>query len=257
MSEQLQESSQKQKTMNELQYEIVRLFKKRPSVCVLILGRRGTGKTDLGLYFAETLLEFGVIEVAATNIAIHETDLPIDHITNLDDLESWAKNRTGKKMFILDEAGKSLRRRTPMSGLNIALLDNLQILRKYRLSLILITPAEKYIDSATLGSDVLDLVIWKPEFNNPKVGVWVDQMTGENFRWSDIPRTNIKFDTYDVAPFMRNAPQKKPVFKDEDKQFLYEVYSKTKTNLSTAERVRKMRLTEKYMLESLKMEGNK
>jgi hypothetical protein len=187
----------------------------------LILGRRGTGKTDFSLLIAEILHKFNIIDLFATNIKIYESPFPIDYITNLQDLEFWCQNNPGRKQFILDEAGKSLRRRTPMSKLNIELLDNLQVLRKYKLSLDMIVPSAKYIDSASLGSDVLDVVFNKPCFDNQKVGVWIDQQEPYRMTYSEIPATQIKFDSFDVAPFIFKSPSSKPIFSDKDQELIY------------------------------------
>lgn len=178
-------------------------FSHGQSTAGVILGRRETGKTDHGLYIAEVLWRTGVMATFATNIKIYETPpgLLIDHIIDLESLEVWASANTGKKLFILDEAGKSLRRRTPMARLNIQLLDKLQTLRKYRLSLIMITPAEKYIDNASLGSDVIDFVVIKPQFKNPKIADYYDAMHETSKGFTNIPATSIKFDTWDIAPF--------------------------------------------------------
>jgi len=188
----------------------------------MILGRRDTGKTDFSLLIMETLQKFNVISCSATNIKIYESPFSIEHITNLEDLEFWCRNNTGRKLFILDEAGKSLRRRTPMSGLNIKLLDNLQILRKYKLSLIMIAPHEKYVDSATLGSDVLDAIILKPYFKNRKIALYQNVLENEETWITEIPPTQLKFNTWDVAPFKKTADQQKPQFEDQDLNLLWE-----------------------------------
>lgn len=193
---------------NALQEFILSIFRHGTSVCGVIMGRRETGKTDSSLYITETVFNFGVIQHIATNIKIFETPpgMKIEQINDAETLEYWAKVNAGKKLYILDEAGKALRRRTPMSKLNIELLDKLQTLRKYKLSLIMIVPAEKYIDGASLGSDVLDFVVFKPEFQNQKVGDYYDVMRNTSKSFYDLPGTNIKFDTWDIAPFKLKAP---------------------------------------------------
>lgn len=193
---------------------ILHLFK-RPSVCMFISGRRGSGKTDLSLFIMETLASEKQILNFATNIKIYSSPFPIEYITNLEDLTLWCKNTRGKKLFILDEAGKSIRRRRPMSSINILFLDELQILRKYLLSMILIAPHEKYLDSASLGSDILDAVIVKPNFKNPKIALYDDLIEDSQFTIVDLPRTSLQFNTWDVAPFKKDAPTRKPKFKDE------------------------------------------
>lgn len=206
---------------NKLESRILHLFKQL-SVCVMMLGRRGSGKTDMALLIMETLNKFGVMAVFATNIKIHSSTFHIEHITNLEDLRFWCKDNRGRKLFIFDEAGKSIRRRTPMSKLNVEMLDQLQILRKYKLSLILIAPHDKYVDNAALGSDVLDAIIVKHNFKNPKVALYRNLFEDFEVWFTDIPRTLVDFDTWDVAPFRRDAPTLKPQFKDKDMNTLWE-----------------------------------
>lgn len=132
----------------------------------------------------------------------------------MEDLEAWAQVGSSRKLAIIDEIGKSLRRRTPMSKLNIEFLDKFQILRKYKLSIIMIAPDEKYIDSAGLGSDVLDAIVVKPEFNNPKKALYEDLMLRRSEAFSGITRTSIKFDTWDIAPFTLKRKIDKATFND-------------------------------------------
>jgi len=199
------------------------LFRERTSVCIFIKGRRGTGKTDLGLLIGEVLLGKEIIkeETFATNVAVYPSS-PIKpaYINALDDLEYWAANTYGKKLYVFDEFGKIMRRRSPMSSINLALMDQLQVLRKYKLSLILIAPQENYVDNASLGSDVLDAVIDKPNFKNQKVALYTDLLENNSFRFVDIPRTSIKFNTDDQAVFKLTSG-KKTNFKEEDKNTLW------------------------------------
>lgn len=242
---------------NQFESIIIELFKRVTSACLIIFGRRDTGKTDISLLIMETLQKFGIMLHFATNIKIYESPFPIEHITNLQDLEFWCKNNRGKKLFILDEAGKTLRRRTPMSGLNIKLLDNLQILRKYQLSIILIAPHEKYIDSATLGSDVLDAMIIKPNFKNRKIALYRDILEDEEIWFRDIPASCLKFDSFDVAPFRKDAPKEKPKFKDRDLSILWD-WSHGKTSQQIGiKRMEIYRLSTKFIKEVLEREGNK
>jgi len=242
---------------NNLDKIIIDLFKHTVSVCLLILGRRDSGKTDFSLLIMETLAKFDITKAFATNIKIYESSFPIEYITNLEDLEFWCSNTPGKKLFILDEAGKSLRRRTPMSGLNIKLLDQLQILRKYKLSMILIAPHEKYIDSATLGSDVLDAIIVKPYFKNRKVALYQNVMENEEIWITEIPRTAVKFNTWDVAPFQKDSPVRKPNFKDEQLNILWDWSNGMTAKDLGLDRQTIHRLSTKFIREVLKRERDK
>jgi len=208
--------------VNNLEKEILALFKAL-SVCIMVMGRRGSGKTDMALLIMETLEKFGVMTTFATNIKIHNSTFHIEHITNLEDLRFWCQDNKGRKLFIFDEAGKSIRRRTPMSKLNVEMLDQLQILRKYKLSLILIAPRDTYIDSATLGTDVLDAIIIKADFKNPKVALYQNIFEDLEVWFTDIPATQIDFDTWDIAPFKKDSPTRKPNFKTEEVNQLWDL----------------------------------
>jgi len=222
-----QPRQQQEQILTEFEKEILRLFR-RLSVCILIMGRRDSGKTDTSFLIAEILAKHNRVKYFATNVKVTESPFQIDHITNLEDLRFWCKNLPGRKLFIFDEAGKSLRRRTPMSSLNIKLLDQLQILRKFKLSLILIAPDPKYIDTAALGSDILDAIIIKNPYQledieaGRKVALYEDLFGERVIEFHDFPPTNVRFDTWDVAPFTEKAPTATPKFKDRDLQILWE-----------------------------------
>lgn len=201
---------------------ICRLFKRGTSAFLIILGRRETGKTDFALLIAEILWKEGLFKNFATNIKIYSAPFPIEHITNLEDLNFWAENTRGKKLFIFDEYGKAMRRRSPMSSLNLKLIDQLQILRKFKLSTLAITVNEKYVDNAALGSDVLDGVFEKPNYKNQKLALYFDYLENFTQTLTGIPGTSVKFDTWDVAPFKEHGVKAKPKFKDRDLEVLWD-----------------------------------
>lgn len=202
---------------------ILTLFRRGDSVAGVIMGRRNTGKTDHGLYILEVLFRSGLIHHYASNIKIYETPpgLAIERINDLYTLENWASVNAGRKLYILDEAGKAIKRRTPMAKLNIEILDKLQTLRKYKLSLIMITPAERYIDGASVGSDVLDFVVVKPEMLNQKVADYYDAIRGDREGFLNVPGTCIKFDTWDIAPFTLKPPTDVKTFPSKAVEYAY------------------------------------
>lgn len=201
---------------------ISRLFTRATSAFIIILGRRETGKTDFGLLITEILESKGIMKYFATNIKIYESPFPIQHIDNLEDLKYWAANNKGKKLFIFDEYGKAMRRRTPMSRLNIKLIDELQILRKHKLSTIAITVNAKYIDNAALGSDILDGYFLKPYYKNQKIALYQDLLDYSDMWLRKIPSTSIKFDTWDIAVFKEYGLKKKPRFKTQELEKLWD-----------------------------------
>ena len=87
----------------------------------------------------------------------------------------------------------------------------------------MIAPDEKYVDSAALGSDVLDATIEKPEFNNFKKALYADLMLRFIKPFNNIPGTSIKYNTWDIAPFSLNRPIKKAVFSSPELQVLQQL----------------------------------
>jgi len=226
----------------------------KDSVFVIIFGRRGTGKTDFSLLLCEILYNLGIIQHFATNIKIYDSPFPIEHINNLDDLTLWAETHTGRKMFILDEAGRSMARRTPMSKINVEILKKLQIIRKYKLSLQFVTPNEAYIDSATLGSDILDGVFRKPNFRNQKILLYLDNLEGFRVSIYGIPSTSIKFDTWDSADFTLKRIILNPLFSDQDHALLWRwANGETLKEIGVHPEAFR-RITRKFLKEHLKMD---
>lgn len=158
----------------------------------------------------------------ATNIKIYASEFPIQEITNLDTLRSWAKDTRGRKLFIFDEVAKTMPRRKPMASLTVDLLNDFQIIRKYKLSVICTTITEKQTDSGILDPSIIDGVWEKFNFKNPKVAQYDDFLEGFSIRVYDIPRTHVKFDTYSSALFTKHGIQPKPKFKDVDVERLWD-----------------------------------
>lgn len=234
--EELKQQEPSQTILNKLDPEFIglirHLFTRGTASFIIIFGRRETGKTDFALLLSEILVALGIIKHVASNIKIYNSPFPITHITDLENLRLWAYSNRGKKLFLFDEYGKAMRRRSPMSKLNNDLIDDLQTLRKPNMSTIACTVDEKYIDNASLGSDVLDGVFIKTDYKNPKVALYNDLLEYFHKELEDIPATSIKFDEWDVAPFKRQAQNKKPQFKDADLAVLWDLtHDKTAKDL--------------------------
>lgn len=236
---------------NEFTTLIKHIFTRGTSAFIIIFGRRETGKTDFALLLMQTVYSLGIIKHFATNIKIYDSPFPIKEITNLDDLRLWCRETHGKKLFIFDEFGKSFRRRTPMASLNVKLIDDLQILRKYKLSTIAVTVDEKYVDQTALGSDILDGIFIKPNYKNQKIALYFDNLENQRKTIDGIPGTLIKFDTWDVAPFKEHGPKQKPAFKERDLDTLWALtHGKTSKDLGLDNK-QVARLWRKYVKEVL------
>jgi len=235
---------------------IVHLFRRQISAFIIILGRRGTGKTDLGLLIAEILVSKGILVDVATNTKIYDSFFPIKKITNLEDLKYWAKNTVGVKLFLFDEIGKSMTRRRPMSSLNVELIHQFNILRKYKLSIVATTINEKYVDNAVLGDDILDGYFFKPNFRNPKIALYQDYLENLDFGIDDLPRTTVKFDSWDSAPFTEHSPNRTPQFKDKDREILWK-WSHGHTIKALGVHAMKLnRITRKYVREVMERDSH-
>jgi len=134
----------------------------------------------------------------------------------MQDLACWCESLRGKKLFILDEVGKSFPRRTPMAKLNIEMIKRLQTMRKYKLSLIFDTIDPTYTDSAFLGTAILDGVFTKPGFKTSKIVLYDDLLEDFHLEFYGVPRTHVKFDTWDSADF--TLTRKKPRISLEDEK---------------------------------------
>ena len=178
---------------------ICRLFND-PAPIVFITGRHGRGKTDFGLLIAEILLKNGIIKKFGSNIKVLDSKgYDYTHITNLVRLKRWLKKpKRIHKAFILDEAGIHADRRNPLGRLTREFRYLGFLLRKYRCKLMLISQRSKDIESTFADTD-----IWLGTFKkiSKTEAILISNIFEEPYYISDIPKTSIQFDTYDIAPF--------------------------------------------------------
>lgn len=161
-----------------------------------IQGRKDKGKTDVSLLCGELCYLKNYRRHIATNI--HTESYMVEaQITNVPDLKHWLED-SGRKLFILDEAGKHLRRMGFMSKMNQAIMELVQLIRHFDTGLICISPAQRFIDSGYLDPDVIDFVIKKVNREYAKL-----YLTQENriINLFNVPRTSIKFNSKDIADF--------------------------------------------------------
>lgn len=174
---------------------------KQSSSITFISGRRDSGKTDLSLFLMEKGKEKGFFHKIAANIATHH-DSRIEYICYFDRLEEWLK-LPGRKAFALDELGKHLYKMAFMSKKARMILEVCQLIRKYDAHLFSCAPSAKLVNSLFLGTDLLDVFIRKTSRKKAEVNIIVN---GIGFDFEDIPRTNIKFISKDIARFEMKDP---------------------------------------------------
>ena len=183
---------------------ICRLFRD-PAPIVFITGRHGRGKTDFGLLIAEILLKHGIIKKFGSNIKVLDAQgYDYTYITNLVRLKKWLYPKRIHKLFILDEAGINVDRRNPLGKLNREIRYLGFLLRKFRGKLVLISQRSKDIESTFTDTD-----IWLGTFKkiSKTEALLISNLYEGPYYISDIPKTSIIFDSYDIAPFT-SEPEK-------------------------------------------------
>jgi len=165
------------------------------SPVIIIHGKKGTGKTDFSLYLAEKMLEYGYVELVATNVKTES--FPV--IDTLGKLRLWLASSTKKKLFVFDEAGVYITARRSMSKANVEILKLAHLLRKYRAKMIFTTVRYKDIDASLKDPEICSAIVEKKAKTIAEITV----LTGEpeTYILTNIPRTSINFDTYDIAYF--------------------------------------------------------
>ena len=166
---------------------------------ILIYGNPDTGKTDAALKIVEIGKKEGWLDYFASNINTYDNG---EKITSLQRLDYWFKNQAGRKTFILDEAGIHDDARMPMSRMNREIKNKVFVIRKFKGHIIFVLQELRDIDKwknspltgAFIKKDKIGGGIYKAEINGPLVQ-W-DPIPVEPF-----PRTDIQFDTLDIAPF--------------------------------------------------------
>lgn len=180
--------------------DLRRLFQQTSTV-ILNTGRRGKGKTNLALRTMEEAYEEKLITKIATNIKTF--DDRVVQICYFNDLEKWLQGN-GKKGIVLDELGKHLNRMRFMTELSKLILDLIQLVRHYDAYFIGCGVTDELINKHFLNVDLLDCHIKKLSWKTASVKNFV---TYQSYILQDIPCTNIKYDSKDIAVFEKSNPR--------------------------------------------------
>ena len=209
---------------NEFKYILEELFK-QPAPIVVIEGRMGSGKTDFALFLAECLLNWGIIDEVATNIKVY--DERFKRISSLSELEAWLRSNKKRKLFILDEAALYIDARNPLSAMNRKFRHFVFTLRKYNAKLIAI--AQRAID---MESAVRELRLATFTKLSKKYAILTSDLLADPIELYDIPRTSIKFDTFDIAEFNLFAGAEAD---DSEEARIFQLYRELKSYQKVAE----------------------
>ena len=163
-------------------------------VCV-IYGNPDTGKSDTGVLIAEVGIKEGALDFFASNMKTKEGQ----KITSLAEVKHWHRKESGRKLYILDEAGINDDARNPMSKVNREIRHEIFIARKFKVHWVFIVQELKDVDTWK-SSSLTGLMIEKDMANK---NYYADM----KLRWDEatpffeFPRTAFYYDTLDIAPF--------------------------------------------------------
>jgi hypothetical protein len=163
----------------------------------VIVGNPDTGKTDTGCLIAEVGKNEGVLDYLASNL---NTGGAGQKITSLEDVKYWFRHQTGKKLYILDEAGINDENRSPLSKLNKEIRHEVFISRKFFAHWIFILQEMKDLDNWK-DSNLTGLIIKKKCYNGEFEAVMKFKGEEDLLYFDEFPRTTVPFDTLDIALF--------------------------------------------------------
>jgi hypothetical protein len=153
------------------------------------------GKTDFAFLLTEMCKKYEIIDEFSSNTETDHYPL-IKDFTNFD---YWANHNSSRKMFIFDEVIESAQRRRAMSNINIEWVRRIPQLSKNRCHLVIVTQSIRLMDSAFLDWTFLRGVWLKKalkvvNFHNP-------HMFDHDYLFTNVPKTDVKFDPYQIASF--------------------------------------------------------
>jgi hypothetical protein len=171
-------------------------FKNRTSSFIHVNAPKEMGKTDFLLWLMEQSYEFGYFKYFALNQHIENAPFEWEFISDLHTLKTYCRNLGKRVFYFLDELGKSAPKDIPWKKINLELIQELEIIRKYKLTLG--SCAIGTVDRRILNANHLDYFIEKTTLTSAKVYSFRRK---ESFYINDIPKTTIKFKEFDPAYF--------------------------------------------------------
>lgn len=179
---------------------------KQDGFVAFIEGKKDRGKTNFAMLLIQICHSLNLRQHFATNITTHCHY--VNQIDNYPDLESWLETVEGKKLYVLDEAGKHIKKMRFMTEKNTKIMDLIQLIRHYDAGFIGVAPSSKFVDSLFLNTDILDLRIRKVSRQVAKI---FDYNISESYKIFDIPRSSIWHKSKDIAPFRMDKPKEKQI----------------------------------------------
>jgi len=200
------------------------LFQQWKCPVIVIYGNPETGKTDTALLLVEIAQKEGVLDYFASNIQTYGKG---QRITSLEELDYWFKNQAGTKCYILDEAGIHDDSRSPLSTINRNIRHEVFLIRKFRGHIIFVLQDIADLDTWK-NSELTGAIIKKKIMDGQFCAVIKTRFLEDLYRFRDLPKTTIPYDTLDIAPFSleREIDEKDIQFKGLPNQAAF-MYAKT------------------------------
>lgn len=190
--------------------------RKSQSVCIAVLGKKQSGKTDFVLNLMDRLHELGLMDGFGSNMPMM-APFEVDFIEDFQTLEQRCRmlnpnpSKKGLKRYFFfgSEMGKWLPK--DQAWRNVNFIEKLQTIRKYGLNFA--GDAIDRVDSRVLNPTHFEGCFIKYNPKNPKLAVYENWLTGEKTHLKNIPRTRIEFDTFYSANFYMKpqVPEEMPV----------------------------------------------
>lgn len=178
-------------------YDWLRKLFRHPAPIIIMEGKMDSGKTDFALHMGEKGLGLGFINEIGTNIKVG--DARFLRICSIERLRKWFfYGGDTRKLFIFDEASSHIDRRNPLSRINKEFRHIGFKVRKAHGKIIIIGQRTEDVDSTFDDPDIIIgriRKLWKKE------ALINSQLFPKVLHITDIPRTKVDFDTYDIAPF--------------------------------------------------------
>lgn len=188
----------------DLLYCLRRIFN-QPSILV-ITGEWKSGKTDTALLIAYDLLikRLKIFKKFGTNIRMLEPEKTpeIEYVADLDTLHYFLHKDSMRKIVCIDEAIKFGYKRSPMSKMNIGLIQIMTELSKGHANGIYCAQDPTMVDKDLLNIQFCKALIVKQGFYKRDEIELHSYLIPNSYRhFTGLPPTSLKFDPYEEADF--------------------------------------------------------
>jgi hypothetical protein len=187
----------------------------------IIKGKNKSGKTTLAINLMEKANDNPKLRFKGfgSNVqGVKNCPFEMDFITDLESLKKRVKE-VGKYLFLFDEMGMSMGKRRFMAKLNTEFLSQLQVIRKYKLSLIGCAIGDS-VDREMLQPYYLNSYIDKGSRYTKKNMTYFDIDLESTRSFTNLAKCQSNFKQYSVARFYTQRILKTSDFKDEKLQRL-------------------------------------